>query len=146
LAVLIRALAAQGSRVLVCAPSNKAVCVAVEQYVRAGGTTCALVGVEDTLMECSTNVLPAGTSASVGMSAFSTADATATAPTGWDDADDDNATGNHGGAATYFVQRYVRRLEQELMARCAFFDRDLHSRMQLVSTPACLKRCHACDQ
>jgi hypothetical protein len=31
-------------------------------------------------------------------------------------------------------------------ARCAFFDRTLHSRMPLVPTPARLKRCHACDQ
>jgi hypothetical protein len=31
-------------------------------------------------------------------------------------------------------------------ARCAFSDRDLHSRMPLVPTPARLKLEHACDQ
>jgi hypothetical protein len=31
-------------------------------------------------------------------------------------------------------------------ARCAVFDRNLHSRMQLAPTPARLKRVHACDQ
>ena len=33
------------------------------------------------------------------------------------------------------------------VVRCAFFDKDLHSRMPLSFTPLLrLKRCHACDQ
>jgi hypothetical protein len=32
------------------------------------------------------------------------------------------------------------------LVRCAVFDRNLHSRVALVPTPARLKRLHACDQ
>jgi hypothetical protein len=56
---LLRALAKKNRRVLVCAPSNKAVCVALELFLRKQGATdacapCILLGVEDSLEECST--------------------------------------------------------------------------------------------
>jgi hypothetical protein len=40
---------------------------------------------------------------------------------------------------------FIKNLSLPL-ARCAFFGRNLHSRMPLVPTPARLKLLHACDQ
>lgn len=56
-----------GKRVMVCAPSNKAVTVALEHYVRASGVptnapaptlSCALAGVQEELLACSPVVAP----------------------------------------------------------------------------------------
>jgi hypothetical protein len=56
---LLHALAEKNRRVLVCAPSNKAVCVAMELFLRTKGAAgacapCVLLGVEDSLEQCST--------------------------------------------------------------------------------------------
>jgi len=64
LVALLRELTRQGHRVMVCAPSNKAVCVALELYLAtcaplAAGAeddsaiNCVLVGVEEKLEQCS---------------------------------------------------------------------------------------------
>ena len=53
---LLAVLAAKKQRVLVCAPSNKAVCVVMELYLRTCGedaAPCVLTGAEDTLREAS---------------------------------------------------------------------------------------------
>jgi hypothetical protein len=46
----------------------------------------------------------------------------------------------------YFAVVAAACLTLEYLVRCAFFDRDLHSRMPLVSIPARLKLLHAFDQ
>lgn len=57
---LLRELTDRNQRVLVCAPSNKAVVVAMELYLRTASdsrdSSCVLIGVEESLEECSTSL------------------------------------------------------------------------------------------
>jgi hypothetical protein len=54
------------------------------------------------------------------------------------------ATWHQGYVAQDYTKEYVLNMFRE-WARCAFLDRNLHSRMTLGPTPAHLKLLHACD-